>query len=210
VGPPPSSPLRPLPADAAARRSSPTIPSCRRSSSSAWAASSPRWDYRPNGRSRSKARGLADFISTTWEALDRPCSTRAVDIALEFASERAAAFDRDTAVLVHGDAHEHNTLEDGRGAFKLVDPEGLISEPAHDLAVPMRGLNAELLAGDARRLGLERARHLARLTGADAGAIWQWGFVERVSTGLYVMSLGHEDPGGAEFLAIADLWAEPD
>jgi streptomycin 6-kinase len=155
-----------------------------------------------------KAHWLSDFIATTWEALDRPCSARAVDIALEFAAERAAAFDRESAVLVHGDAHEHNTLEDGRGAFKLVDPEGLISEPAHDLAVPMRGLNAELLAGDARRLGLERARFVARLTGVDETAIWQWGFVERVSSGLYIMSLGLSD--GDEFLAVADRWAESD
>jgi streptomycin 6-kinase len=153
-----------------------------------------------------KARWLSDFIATTWEALDRPCSARAVDIALGFAAERAAAFDRDTAVLVHGDAHEDNTLEDGRGAFKLVDPEGLISEPAHDLAVPMRGLNDDLLAGDALRLGLERARFLAHMAGVDETAIWQWGFVERVSSGLYIMSLGLA--GGEEFLAVADRWAE--
>jgi len=153
-----------------------------------------------------KARWLADFIATTWEALDRPCSARAVDIAIGFAAERAAAFDRETAVLVHGDAHEDNTLEDGHGAFKLVDPEGLISEPAHDLAVPMRGLHDELLAGDALRLGLERARYLARMTGADETAIWQWGFIERVSSGLYVMSLGLA--GGDEFLAVADRWAD--
>jgi streptomycin 6-kinase len=109
-------------------------------------------------------------------------------------------------VLVHGDAHENNTLEDGRGAFKLVDPEGLISEPAHDLSVPMRGLNTDLLAGDARRLGLERARFIADLTGVDETAIWQWGYVERVSSGLYIMSLGL--PDGDEFLAVADRWAE--
>ncbi len=155
-----------------------------------------------------KARWLADFIATAWETLGRPCSARAVDTALEFAAQRAAAFDRDAAVLVHGDAHEHNTLEAGRSGFKLVDPEGLISEPAHDLGIPMRGLNADLLAGDARRRGVERARFLAHLTGVDETAIWQWGFVERVSTGLYVMSLGL--PDGEQFLAIADRWAEPD
>ena len=36
-----------------------------------------------------KARWLAEFIATTWETLDRPCSARAVDIALEYAAERA-------------------------------------------------------------------------------------------------------------------------
>jgi hypothetical protein len=37
-------------------------------------------------------------------------------------------------------------------------------------------------------------------------AIWQWGFVERVSTGLYSMQLGHD--GAGEFLEVADRWAE--
>jgi len=153
-----------------------------------------------------KAKWLAEFIATAWEDLDRPCRTETIDIALGFAAERAAAFDPETAVLVHGDAHSWKTLEAGDGTFKLVDPEGLISEPAHDLAVPMRELNEELLAGDALRLGQERARLLGDLTGADRKAIWQWGFVERVSSGLYTMKLGHD--GGRDFLEVADRWAQ--
>lgn len=153
-----------------------------------------------------KAEWLAAFIASTWEELGRPCSERAIDIVLGFAAERAAAFDPETAVLVHGDAHSWNTLEASDGAFKLVDPEGLVSEPAHDLAVPMRELNEELLTGDALRLGRERARLLSDLTGVDMKAIWQWGFVERVSTGLYSMQLGHD--GAGEFLEVADRWAQ--
>ncbi len=157
-----------------------------------------------------KADWLAEFIASAWEELDHPCSAHAVDTALAFAAERAAAFDPQTAVLVHGDADSWNTLECGElgeagaGGFKLVDPEGLLSEPAHDLAVPMRELNAELLAGDTLRLGRERARLLSRLTGVDEHAIWQWGFIERVSTGLYSMRQGHD--GGADFLEVADRW----
>ena len=49
---------------------------------------------------------------------------------------------------------------------------------------------------------------LSRLTGVDVTAIWQWGFVERVSTGLYTMQLGQE--GGAAFLEVADRWASDD
>jgi streptomycin 6-kinase len=154
-----------------------------------------------------KAEWLSDFIATTWEALGRPCSAQAIEVALDFAAQRAASFDRASAVLVHGDAHSWNTLEAGAATFKLVDPEGLISEPAHDLAVPMRELNEELLAGDALRLGRERARLLSRLTGMSTTAIWQWGFVERVSTGLYSMKLGDEN--AREFLEVADRWAMP-
>ncbi len=152
-----------------------------------------------------KARWLADFIATTWESLGRPCSAKAVDLALAYAARRVHGFDPATAVLVHGDAHGLNTLQSHDG-FKLVDPEGLVSEPAHDLGIPMREFNDELLAGDALGLGLERAHFLGRITGQDPSAIWQWGFVERVSTGLYAMTIGHD--ATRDFLAVADRWAD--
>src|SRR5262249_28590520 len=137
--------------------------------------------------------------------LGRPCNERTIGLALRYATERAAAFDRSTAVLVHGDAHSWNTLEAGDGRFKLIDPEGLISEPAHDLAIPMRELNEELLAGDTAALGHARARRLSNLTGVEVEPIWQWGFIERVSTGLFLMQL--DSSSGHDFLAIADAWS---
>jgi hypothetical protein len=39
--------------------------------------------------------------------------------------------------------------------------------------------------------GLYR-RLLASRTGVDETAIWEWGFLERVSTGLYVLEFGDE------------------
>lgn len=153
-----------------------------------------------------KARWLAAEITSMWERLDRPCSRAAIDLALEYAAARATAFDPGTAVLVHGDAHGFNTLRARGDDFKLVDPEGLVSEPAHDLAIPMREHQAELLAGDVRVLLPARARRLSRLTGVDEHAIWQWGFIERVSTGLYALTLGYE--AGTEFLTVADRWIE--
>jgi streptomycin 6-kinase len=152
-----------------------------------------------------KAAWLAQMIASAWEELDHPCAEQTIDMALAFAAERAAAFDPVTAVFVHADAHSWNTLQAGPDTFKLVDPEGLVSEPANDLAVPMRELNDELLAGDAYALGRARAHLLHRFTGADETAIWQWGFVERVSSGLYTMQLGQD--GGRDFLEVADRWA---
>jgi len=35
---------------------------------------------------------------------------------------------------------------------------------------------------------------LASACGADEVTVWQWGYVERVSTGLYVQSLGGDRP----------------
>ena len=109
-------------------------------------------------------------------------------------------------MLVHGDAHGWNTLRAGPNEYKLVDPEGLVSERAHDLVVPMRESHAELLAGDALSLGIARAHRLSELTEVPVEPIWQWGSLERVSTGLYCLTLG--DEGGRDFLAVADRWAE--
>jgi streptomycin 6-kinase len=145
-----------------------------------------------------KGRWLVDFITTAWEELGRPCSERAVDYALSCAARRIAAHDDERAVLVHGDVHQWNALE-ASGAFKLVDPDGLLADAEYDLGILMREDPGELLHGDAH----QRARWLAARTGLDASAIWEWGAVERVSTGLLCVRDGLQ-PAGREMLAVAD------
>jgi streptomycin 6-kinase len=149
-----------------------------------------------------KGRWLIDYIIATWTELARPCSERAVDYALACAARRVAAHDGERAVLVHGDVHQWNALE-APGGFKLVDPDGLLAEAEYDLGIVMREDPAELMRGDVR----ERARWLARRCGLDETAIWEWGVVERVSTGLLCTSIGLQ-PVGREMLAAADHVAD--
>lgn len=85
----------------------------------------------------------------------------------------------------------------------------MFAEPAIDLAVPMRDWSTELLAGDALSLGRDRCRLLSDLTGVDTQAIWQWGFMERISTGLLLMKVGMKREG-ADYLKVAELWAGAD
>jgi streptomycin 6-kinase len=145
-----------------------------------------------------KARWLAEFITTIWEELDRPCSERAVEHALRCAKQRGDAHRDETAVLVHGDVHQWNALE-ATGDFKLVDPDGLLAEAEYDLGIIMR---EDPLDGDLS----ERARTLADRTGLDANAIWEWGVVERVSTGLLGTRVGLQ-PIAQQMLAAADQLA---
>jgi len=154
-----------------------------------------------------KAELLADLIETSWKALEAPCPRLTIDRALQFAEARGRAFDPDRAVLVHGDAHGWNTLQvpASPGQFKFVDPDGLWAEPAHDLAIPMREWS-EALAPDPFGLGRERCARLAALTGVEPEPIWQWGLVERVSTGLLCLQLGIEE--GPDILAVANVWAQ--
>jgi streptomycin 6-kinase len=131
-----------------------------------------------------QAAWLAAYIESTWDELGRPCERAVVDRALDFCARRADAFDETRAVLVHGDAHGWNTLDAGNGQFKFVDPEGLRSDREHDLAIPMREYNEPLLERNTKRLVHERAEMLASACEGDVEAVLEWGFVERVSTGL--------------------------
>jgi streptomycin 6-kinase len=149
-----------------------------------------------------KGRWLAQFITTLWEELDHPCSERAVDHALACAARRVAAHDDERAVLVHGDVHQWNTLQSDDG-FKLVDPDGLRADAEYDMGIVMREDPLELLDGDPR----QRARWLAARTGLNADAIWEWGVVERVSTGLLGIRDGLE-PVASQMLDVADRVAE--
>ena len=107
-------------------------------------------------------------------------------------------------VVVHGDAHALNalTVPSDPDRFCFVDPDALIAERACDLAVPMRENNRELLAGDTVRDALARCRLLAARGQSTADAVWQWGYVERVSTGLvhFVIDMADE---GRPYLEVA-------
>jgi streptomycin 6-kinase len=149
-----------------------------------------------------KAAWLASYITSSWDELGRPCAREVIDLAVAYCDERAAAFDPSSAVLVHGDAHGWNTLDAGGGMFKFVDPEGLRSERAHDLSVPMREYNRPLLAGNTARLVRERAELLAYMSDVGPEAVWQWGFIERVSTGLANVR-DFEGDEGLAFLEVA-------
>ena len=148
-----------------------------------------------------KGRWLADFIAATWEELDHPCSERAVDHAIACAARRVDAHRDERAVLVHGDVHQWNALEADDG-FKLVDPDGLLAEPEYDLGIIMREDPLDISDNDPH----ERARWLAAHTGLDATSIWEWGVVERVSTGLLGTKVGLQ-PVARQMLAVADRLA---
>lgn len=156
-----------------------------------------------------KAESLAAYIGEMRPAWGGGLSDAAVERAFAFAEERRAAFDPSGAVLAHGDGHAWNTLlvpGSVPARFKFVDPDGLYIEPAYDLGILMREDADDLLGGDAGALGLARCRQLADLTGQPERAIWQWGYVERISTGLGARSLGMWEAEG--MLEVAEAWAK--
>lgn len=143
------------------------------------------------------AEQYAHRLPGLWEQAGRPCSPATVADALECMNRRRLAHDDRSAVLVHGDIHEMNALQASDGSYKLIDPAGLRAEPACDLGTIVR-CNPDL--GDDLWARTER---LASRTGVDATAIWEWGTIHRVFSGVYACSIGFQ-PFGELLLAEAD------
>jgi streptomycin 6-kinase len=119
-------------------------------------------------------------------------------------------FDLDRCVVVHGDPHPGNALRaatsrpGAESGFVFVDPDGFLAEPAYDLGVVLRDWCPQLLAGDAKSVARRYCALLAEHSGVDETAIWEWGFLERVSTGLFVLAFGAGDVA-RPFLETAEL-----
>ena len=126
--------------------------------------------------------------------------------ALDHIDLRRSQWREDAFVLVHGDAHEHNTLavRKAKGqaepqteptGYKLVDPDGLFFEAAYDLGILLRNwIDAYRIAQPASTL-TGRATWLAQQTQVSPQAMVSWGFVEIVSTGIHLLELGYADEG---------------
>lgn len=144
-----------------------------------------------------KAAGLIAFI----EEHRQPGHDRVVAEALRCAERRSAAFDPDRCVRVHGDAAAANVLRRPGGGWAFVDPAGFVGDPDYDRGVAARDWCEELTAAADPRALLES---YCRRLGGDPESVRQWAFVERVSTGLYVASLGGQSLHLATAAALLD------
>lgn len=158
-----------------------------------------------------KAQWHIDHITTQNAALGEPLSRTICNRAIDYCNARAAAYDPATSVLVHGDAHMWNTLvangvtDSGLPRYKFVDPDGQFGEKALDLCISLREWTDELLAGDTLEIGRTRLQLLSDLTDVPPEPIWQWGFIEHVSSGLLWKQMGGAKYAAAHF-AIAEKW----
>jgi streptomycin 6-kinase len=147
-----------------------------------------------------KASSLAELLRRHARETDHPCPPQVVDRALLYAGRRAAAFRPDACVLLHGDAAPANALAartprpGAETGYLFVDPDGYAGDPAYDLGVALRDWHSQLLAADdPGRLARHYAGLLAAGSDIDAQDVWEWGYLERVSTGLYALAFGAAD-----------------
>jgi streptomycin 6-kinase len=156
-----------------------------------------------------KGAALLAFLNEP-HAGDEACSPQLIALARTLAERRAAAFSSAGLELCHGDPHADNALAvlsrraGAESGFVFVDPEAFLCDPAYDLGVAMRGWTEQVLcAQDPVALTRAWSARLAGATGVDAEVVWEWGLVERVTTGLFLIRHGHRTAGGG-FLASAE------
>lgn len=189
------------------------------------------WDVRDD--LDGQARVIVPLLRRAWEMppeVGRPFESKAIGLrrivdrlgprygvaapaALRLAAEYAQslAADERPEVVCHGDPHAGNVLRRGE-EWALIDPDGFIGERAYDLGVVLRDACLEFTRAEDGRpgAGVELLRSgcalLAEQGEVSAERVWRWGFVERVTTGLYLHWFGYTDQG-AGFLATAEALA---
>ncbi len=150
-----------------------------------------------------KAAQLRDLIDRLADSLGvREQHADAIARARIYAEQRLGAREESWMVVCHGDPHPGNLLEvphprpGAPTGYVWVDPDGFLCEPEYDLGVVLRGFNRLILAAEDPVVTLRSwCAVLAEATGTDAEAIWQWAFIERVSSGLYLMDQGWRERG---------------
>lgn len=160
-----------------------------------------------------KASLLAIAITEFRAALGPVCPDAVVARALAYA-DRLRHVEPAELRLVHGDPHPANLLEielprpGGETGWAFVDPDGFVADRAYDLGVAVRDWCSRITPDQGIATIRGYCAVLAERTGVDAQRIWAWGYLERVSTGLYVTSFGAERLG-RQFLDSAALLLEP-
>jgi streptomycin 6-kinase len=151
-----------------------------------------------------KAAGLLEILGDLgprYGMAHQPAIVRAIRYAEELAASEQPE------VVCHGDPHALNVLRRGAG-WALIDPDGFVGERNYDVGVVLRDGCREITAAESAAPGSGTAllrrecQRLAELAGLDAGRIWRWAFVERVTTGLYLYWHGYDDEAHS-FLATA-------
>ncbi|MEO7236358.1 MAG: aminoglycoside phosphotransferase family protein [Lapillicoccus sp.] len=145
---------------------------------------------------------LRALIDDELARIPEPVPVDVVDRARCLLDRRAEAWDPRRAVVVHGDAHIGNMLPvlwSRPGAVEgrvLIDPEAFLGDPAYDLGVLVREWTGVLSTSEDPRAEVrDWCRMLADETGVEEQAVWEWGYVERVTSGLHLMGIGLADRG---------------
>lgn len=110
---------------------------------------------------------------------------------------------QEQTVLLHGDFHQDNIVSSGVDTWAVIDPEGIIGDPIYDLAVYIRNPLTELIElPNAKTLIENRIKAFAGLLGYDAQRIYDWTYLQAVSSAYWSIEDGLDASRHVTFLRI--------
>jgi streptomycin 6-kinase len=87
----------------------------------------------------------------------------------------------DADVLLHGDLHHGNVLRDASGRLTVIDPKGVLGDPAFEVGAMLRNPMTRFLdAPDPAALIRRRLDICADVLDADRDRLRAWGYVVQV------------------------------
>lgn len=123
-------------------------------------------------------------------ALDKECNipTPYLNKARTLRSELIAT--SDASVLLHGDLHHDNILQYGND-WVVIDPKGVIGEPAYEVAAFIRNPIPQLLKhSDASNIIRHRIKYFAKLLELSEQRIVDWCYVQAVLAWVWALEDG--------------------
>jgi streptomycin 6-kinase len=107
-------------------------------------------------------------------------------------------------VFLHGDFHHGNILSSGTN-WCLIDPEGIIGDPLYDLAIYIRNPITELIeASHAQTLIKNRMSDFAELLGYDTQRIYDWTYLQAVTSAYWSIEDGLDASRHVAFLKLIE------
>lgn len=91
-----------------------------------------------------------------------------------------------TPMLIHGDFHHHNILSSNRDQWLVIDPKGIIGDPAYDLAVFLYNPIPSLLEEqNVQELVKKRIAIFSQELNIDTQRIIDWGIAQSVLSAIW-------------------------
>lgn len=109
------------------------------------------------------------------------------------------------SVLLHGDCHHDNiVLSEDRG-WLVIDPKGIVGDPAFEVSAYVRNPSDRLSESDLRKLIPARIEQLSKLLALSPERIFAWGLLESILSVCWCI----EENGSFEKpMALAMIYAE--
>jgi len=104
-------------------------------------------------------------------------------------------------VLLHGDLHQDNVLQQGDG-WLVIDPKGVLGEPAYEVAAFIRNPISEISSiKNMNNLFQKRIASFAKTLRLDPNRIQDWCFVQAILAWVWVLEDGSGDAAIFKHLA---------